>query len=135
MQGKQPRSKPQRFVRVLHRDPDGIVMRLTFKTPRTVKEQLYHVLPIPGCTFGQGFEVKKDDGTVYHVSLNSHESTCDCRGFGKWGYCKHVEALATLAQACQLSPLDIPTDAELELQEPRRNFHRDLLPPVEQDVF
>ena len=49
------RSKPQRFVKVAHREAHGILMQLTVKTPRTVKESLYIVQPIPGCTLGQGY--------------------------------------------------------------------------------
>jgi hypothetical protein len=57
-------SKPHRFVKVVHREGNGIVMQLTIKTPRTVKEQFYIVLCIPGCTFGQGFAVEKEDAQV-----------------------------------------------------------------------
>src|SRR5205823_160442 len=42
---------------------------------------------------GRGFELVKHDGTRYHVRLDGHDSTCECRGFTRWNHCKHVESL------------------------------------------
>lgn len=128
-----PRSKPQRFVRVVHRESNGIVIAITTKTANTIKAECYIVLPILGCTFGAGYTVEKEDGTAYNVNLNSRESSCDCRGHTAHGHCKHVDALAGLAKAGQLPTLpvnddadDFPTDADMEWMEARHNFESGL---------
>jgi len=38
------------------------------------------------------------DQKVYHVHLDRQGQTCDCKGFLRWGHCKHASALATLRQ-------------------------------------
>ena len=61
----------------------------------------YHVSPIAS-DFGRAFRVEKvftPDPEVYHVCLNGKDSHCDCKGFTFAGRCKHVDGLATLAQA------------------------------------
>ena len=50
---------------------------------------------------GRAFELKKHvrtaDSGLYHVHVPAAgESSCDCRGFQRWGQCKHVAALEKL---------------------------------------
>lgn len=44
---------------------------------------------------GRGFAMQKiADGAVHHLRIDpSGYVECDCRGFCRWDYCKHVRAL------------------------------------------
>lgn len=49
---------------------------------------------------GRGFEFRKwlatEDG-IHHVHTGGvHGTTCDCRGFERWGNCKHGAAIEKL---------------------------------------
>jgi hypothetical protein len=96
-----PRSKPQRFVRVIHREAIGVVVLLTIKTARTVKAQVYIVEPI-SADFGLAFRVEKEDETAYHVNLSTDGIQCDCRGHGSHGHCKHADFCRALVAAGEL---------------------------------
>jgi hypothetical protein len=64
----------------------------------------YCVRPIAS-DFGRAFQVEKvldPEHTAYHVCLNGQESTCDCLGHARYGFCKHVSALEALVQAGKL---------------------------------
>jgi hypothetical protein len=93
-----PRTKPQRFVRVEHREGTGLLLALTIKTPRTLTCALYIVTPLAS-DFGTAYEVEKEDGTTYHVNLDGQQHTCSCRGHTSHGHCKHAEALQALIAA------------------------------------
>src|SRR5262245_58867645 len=51
-----------------------------------------------------GLEIRP--GQRYHVLVNSADGrhSCECKGFLRWGHCKHTEALALVA-AGKLQPL------------------------------
>ena len=53
---------------------------------------------------GRGFAVSRLGlGTLYHVRIDTlDESTCECMGFLRHGYCKHVLGLYALIQAGRL---------------------------------
>ncbi len=113
------RVKSARFVRVLHREEWGIVIAIGFRTARTFKTQCYIVEPVPGSMFGEGFMVEKEDGVRYATNVNGEKSECDCRGYGKWGRCKHVSALLALARDHKL-PKPQPTRPIIPIPRPVR---------------
>lgn len=39
------------------------------------------------------FEKQTEDGEVYDLCLNQHGLECQCKGFLRWGRCKHIETL------------------------------------------
>jgi len=60
----------------------------------------YIVRPVAS-DWGDGFQVERifdPEQKVYHVHLDRQGQTCDCKGFLRWGHCKHASALATLRQ-------------------------------------
>jgi hypothetical protein len=59
--------------------------------------------------FGLAFRLEKyehqrrgEDDAAYNVLLDGERSTCECRGFLRWGHCRHVEALTALRAAGKL---------------------------------
>jgi hypothetical protein len=67
----------------------------------------YYLRMIP-CDFGHGFALTKlegDCGTTYHVALDTTAGrhSCECKGFLRWGHCKHVEGLLAMAAAGQFA--------------------------------
>ena len=100
---RKPRAKPARFVRlVIKPDADSFgVVRLTVGGRSA--DYLLTLLP---ADFGRGFQVEKigleGRGEVYHVNLDGDRRTCECKGFLKWGHCKHADGLAALIAAGRL---------------------------------
>jgi hypothetical protein len=61
----------------------------------------YLVRPLAS-DFGLAFLVQKvfdPNYSTYHVCLNGRQSTCDCLGYARYGFCKHVLALEALVRA------------------------------------
>jgi hypothetical protein len=98
-----PRRKQERFVRWAI--PPGVfgiegVLVLTVDGEATA----YLARRIPADA-GEGWELMKfrkaegDERIVYHVCLaiRHGQHSCECKGFLRWGHCKHVEALLALA--------------------------------------
>ena len=100
---RKPRQKPARFVRlVIKPDADSLgVVRLTVGG----RSADYLLTPLPA-DFGRGFRVEKigleGRGEVYHVNLDGDRRACECKGFLKWGHCKHADGLAALVVAGRL---------------------------------
>ena len=69
----------------------------------------YTFVEIPCEIGGRGFALHRlGVGTLYHVRVGAAEDcSCECLGFLRWGYCKHVLGLLALIEAGQLdkSPL------------------------------
>jgi hypothetical protein len=65
----------------------------------------YFVTEVPG-DFGRSFRVEKVgiDGTEppYEVNIDGDKRMCCCRGFSRFGYCRHADGLAALIQAGKL---------------------------------
>ena len=101
---RKPRPKPARFVRLVIK-PDGAnslgVVRLTVAG----RSADYLLTPIPA-DFGRGSQVEKIgldfDGSAYHVNLDGEKKACECKGYLKWGHCKHADGLAALIAAGRL---------------------------------
>ncbi len=97
---RKPRVKPARSIRWLQPPRERFgwgALEITVGK----KTDCYLVREIPA-DFGRGFEIEKDDGTVYHVNLNAERPTCDCKGHEQHSHCKHREGLETLARAGRL---------------------------------
>ena len=60
----------------------------------------YTFVEIPCEVGGRGFAVHKlGMGTLYHVRIGTVEDTsCECLGFLRYGYCRHVLGLRALLQ-------------------------------------
>jgi hypothetical protein len=68
----------------------------------------FWVYPAPA-DYGRAFRLEKfegqcrgEDDRVYNVLLHGGQSSCECRGFLRWGHCRHVEALTALRNAGKL---------------------------------
>jgi hypothetical protein len=64
----------------------------------------YYLFPLPA-DFGTAFRLDKigvEGEATYHVNLNGEHTTCECKGFLKWGRCKHCSALLALQAAGRL---------------------------------
>ena len=73
-----------------------LVIRVT--EGRKAKETYYHLTKL-ATDFGRGFRLHKSDfdgGEVYHVNLDGPRSTCECKGWLRWGHCKHRDAMQEL---------------------------------------
>ncbi len=99
---RQPKVPKKRTI-CLVRPPlgDGVgVFRVTVGQTTT----LYAVREVPCEIGGRGFAVNRLGlGELYHVRIDSlEESTCECLGFLRHGYCKHVLGLYALVQAAKV---------------------------------
>src|SRR5262245_33038830 len=100
---RKPRAKPARFPRLVI-PPDGIGAGAVRFTVNRVSSD-YLLFPV-AVDFGRGFRVEKigleSRGEVYHVNLDGDKRACECKGFLKWGHCKHADGLAALIAAGKL---------------------------------
>jgi hypothetical protein len=104
-----PRAKPARSIRLLSAptaDRPGLVRITAGKL-----SALYRITVVPA-DYGAGFELTKvhvvpDEhgvfrcqyGETYAVNL---AGSCECKGFLKHGYCKHLDGLRMLATTGRL---------------------------------
>ncbi len=109
---RQPKAKPQRFCRLVT-DPDTLETTLVIRQVAASGKETVdaYALEDVGSHDGRGFSLTKPDGTVYHVEATAAGRSCDCKGFTRWGHCKHCEALAALAEKGRLSPVCEPAAA------------------------
>ena len=94
-----PRTQPTRTIRLV-RPPDETGVGVFCVT--LGKEATFYTLhEIPCEIGGRGFAVHKTGlGTLYHVRIGEPEDcSCECMGFLRHGYCRHVLGLQALAQA------------------------------------
>jgi hypothetical protein len=63
------------------------------------KGETYYLLTVAPADYGKGFLLEKVDPAdmaSYHVNIDGDKRACDCKGFLKWGHCKHADGLAAL---------------------------------------
>ena len=100
---KKTSSKPTaRSLRWLSRDEKGngiIEMRLTFEKRSEIHRYFLTRLT---SDFGTAFRLEKIgvDGCchaeeVYHVAVGTR-NICECKGYLRWGHCKHVDACTAI---------------------------------------
>lgn len=73
----------------------------------------YAVSEFPADLPGRAFAVRKADGETYDVLVadRPQNDLCDCRGFARYGRCKHLDVLRDLLAHDQL-PAPTETDAD-----------------------
>ena len=97
------RVKPVRTIRlVVPLNAEGVngLVRITVG-----KDTADYFLSTVAADFGTGFKLEKIGGTeIYHVNLaaDPKQHTCECKGFGRWAHCKHVDGMVALQRAGQL---------------------------------
>jgi hypothetical protein len=91
------REKPERRCKLLRDGVGALTLTITVG-----KKQDAYALAEIGADAGRGFELTKNDGTVYHVNADGMMSSCDCKGHLRWGHCKHLDALLALQVAGRL---------------------------------
>jgi hypothetical protein len=99
---KTSRPKPPRTVKVLANPPVG---KGTLKIVEGKRVDVYYFRCLPS-DFGRAFEMSKVGGDAYCVNLDGQTSTCECRGFLRWGHCRHGEVLVALIAAGKLAALE-----------------------------
>ena len=96
---RQPKAPPTRSICLIRpATVDGIgVFRVTLGETTT----LYAVHEVPCEIGGRGFAVHRLGlGELYHVRIDTlTDSTCECMGFLRHGYCRHVLGLYALVLA------------------------------------
>lgn len=103
-----PSRKPQQRTATLLRSEGHTTLNITEWFVRTVKSTLYH-LRVLATDYGFGVELEKfscekEPGT-YHVHLDAElGDSCDCKGFLRWGHCKHRDCVAELVRRGLLKP-------------------------------
>jgi hypothetical protein len=103
---KQPRKarpKPARHICLRHRPLGAIpgILEITIG-----KETAGYFITELKTDYGRGLLVEKiaadDEEGKYQVNIDGHKETCCCKGFDRWGHCKHAEGLAALIAARRL---------------------------------
>jgi hypothetical protein len=97
---RKPRVKPERRCRL----SDGLGGARRILTLFIGAEAFLYWLESVGTDWGRGFKLEKfQDGDVYHVHLDpALGPSCECKGFLKWGHCKHEAALSALVAGGKL---------------------------------
>lgn len=94
------RKQPERKIRWAARIAPGVgVLRIE----QDQEESFYFVGRLES-DYGAGFWLEKIDrpsGEIterYCLNIHGDESTCECKGWLRWGRCKHVAGLSALIQ-------------------------------------
>jgi len=81
--------------------PDCGVVEIQSKRDATS----YAVVSVPTSWSGRAFHFEKvagagtdaqEKGYDVFVCTDARQSRCDCKGFARWGHCRHLDAAATL---------------------------------------
>jgi hypothetical protein len=101
------REKPERS-HVLEDREGTLVLTITLQQGRQEHTVAYFLSEIPA-DWGRGFELRKSvpdasesEESVYHVNVDGQHSTCDCRGYERWRFCKHLATLLELVEERRL---------------------------------
>jgi hypothetical protein len=97
-----PRQPPPRRIRLVRLPgADGIAVACITIGKQTT---FYTLREIPCEIGGRGFAVHRTGlGTLYHVRVGAPEDcSCECLGFLRHGYCRHLLGLQALMQAGKL---------------------------------
>jgi hypothetical protein len=104
--------KPQRFCRLNGKPTVDEPAFLTLHV--AAKETDYLIRPVPS-NFGERFGLTKlefvDDGPaergeVYHVCFEDQfNHACECKGFLRYGHCKHLDSVKALREHGRIEPL------------------------------
>jgi hypothetical protein len=97
--------KPRKVVRTIR-----LVTPPTSAMPGVVtiavnKDRSDYFLTALPSDYGRAFRVEKmgtypEEGYDVHLSLDG--DSCECKGFLRWGHCKHADGLAALVNAGKL---------------------------------
>ncbi len=100
---RKPRPKPERHIRLCVRPDNQAPGVLKIRVGK--QQTLYFLSEVPS-DFGRGFRLEKFGvmgPETYHVHLATDgRPTCECKGFLRWGRCKHADGLAALKRAGRL---------------------------------
>jgi hypothetical protein len=108
---RKPRAKPQRFARL---DGKPTVDEPAVLTLHVGGDETAYSLRIVSSDFGEVLRLTKlipteggppELGEVYDVILEdayTSAPTCTCKGHGRWGHCKHADAVKALHDAGRL---------------------------------
>ena len=98
--------KAAAITRTIHlvRTPDERGVGV-FCISEVMKTQFYTFREIRCDIGGRGFAVHRlGQGTLYHVRVGEpQDRSCECMGFLRWGYCKHVTGLLALIKQGKLA--------------------------------
>jgi hypothetical protein len=101
------RQKPERSHTLEDRE-GTLVLTITLCQGRQEHTVAYFLSEIPA-DWGRGFELRKSvpdasesEESVYHVNVDGQHSTCDCRGYERWRFCKHLATLLELVEERRL---------------------------------
>jgi hypothetical protein len=93
------RQPPTRTIRLVRPPgPDGVAVACITLGKATT---FYTLCEIPCEIGGRGFAVHRTGlGTLYHVRVGAPEDcSCECLGYLRHGYCRHLLGLQALVQA------------------------------------
>jgi hypothetical protein len=96
-----PRKRPRSIRLIQAPGPDGVgIFEVTLGKETTT----YVVKEVPCSIGGRGFAVHRLGlSGLYHVRIGEpDECSCECKGFLRHGYCKHVLGLLALVREGQL---------------------------------
>ena len=100
---KPARAKPARTIRLALAPLPSSPGVVTITARGKAADYLLSRLP---SDFGEAFRLEKfppQGGEVYHVLLgDGGKHSCECKGFLRWGKCKHADGLAALKRAGRL---------------------------------
>ena len=86
----------------------------TFSITFTIGETAYAVYPLP-CDPAIGsrafrFAKQSGDGAVYDLYDGEFGWQCQCKGFLRWGHCKHTGTLQKCGQLFGNQPAPVPAE-------------------------
>ena len=96
------RVKPVRTIRLALKPFEGNPGVVSITVGKDAADYFLSAVP---ADFGTGFKLEKiGGGETYHVNLaaDPKQHSCECKGFGRWAHCKHVDGLAALQRAGRL---------------------------------